>query len=164
MTVIEMRQCVRCGISFRPFDLEQMCCSDLCSAALHGQTSLSVTAPRELPRAFLSERPRSGRRGPVFVGSRFVVFEWQVEQLARMLGPLIDAFDLHEWFFELDARMMRSAEIVPQRDGGQWLQARTLEEAQRRGLPVAQAEPEQPMGKQTSRLAQALKNIKRGFQ
>lgn len=166
MNVVQMRQCVRCGSSFRPFDIEQMCCSELCSTAMHSRSLLPVLADRR-PVPVAPSRPvaapRSGRRGPIFVGSRFVVFEWQVEQLIRMLGPLIDDFDIHEWFFTLDARMANSAEVIPQRDGGQWLQARTLDEAQRRGMPVAAGDQSAVVGKQTSRLAQALANIKRGF-
>jgi hypothetical protein len=163
VTVIEMRLCVRCGASFRPLDFDQMCCSDLCSNALQAVKSLlpARVEPRARPMPARIDNGSRRGRGPIFVGIRFVVFEWQLEQLARLLGPLVDDFDLHEWFFTLDARVSSSHEIIPQRDGGQWLQARTMEEAQRRGLMVASDVPQ--VGKQTSRLAQALANIKRGF-
>lgn len=59
----------------------------------------------------------------------------------RLLGDHTEAFDLHAWFFELDARMAKSPELVPQRDSGKWLQTRTLEEAARRGLAIGSAQP-----------------------
>lgn len=74
---------------------------------------------------------------PVFTGSRFVVFDWQLEDLTRLLGSHTDAFDLHEWFFTLDERCRMSGEVIPQRDGGRWLQDQTLAEARRRNLPIA---------------------------
>lgn len=81
----------------------------------------------------------SGSKHPVFKGQRFVVFDWQLEGLIRLLGAHADGFDLHEWFFTLDTEAMRSGEVVPQRDNGAWLQARTLAEAKRRGFPIAEA-------------------------
>lgn len=163
--VLEMRQCIRCGSMFRPLELAQMCCTEVCSELLQRLPlgPALALAKRVLPQPpqRLPQAPTRGlRRGPVFIGARFVVFEWQIEQLARLLGPLIDNFGLDEWFFDLDARMASSPEIIPQRDGGQWLQAKTLEEAQRRGLYTA---PSDAAGKQTSRLSQALASIKRGF-
>jgi len=74
---------------------------------------------------------------PIFSGQRFAVFEWQLEGLERLLGRHYEAFDLHAWFFDLDAQAVKSQEVIPQRDNGQWLQARTLTEAKRRGLPIA---------------------------
>lgn len=78
---------------------------------------------------------------PFFKGQRFVVFDWQLENLMRLLGPLTEDFDLHEWFFTLDRQVVESREIVPQKDGGKWLEAKTLTEAQRRGLLVTAASP-----------------------
>jgi hypothetical protein len=52
-----------------------------------------------------------------------------------MLGAHTEQFDLHEWFFTLDAKFLKSGEVVPQRDGGKWLQEQTMNEARRRGLP-----------------------------
>jgi len=161
-----MRRCVRCGSSFRPLEIDQLCCSEDCSSTLQGSL-LPAIVPRVLPerREPVRELPKRGSRRPIFVGQRFVVFEWQLDQLARLLGPFFDDFDMHEWFYTLDARSALSPELIPQRDGGQWLQARTLEEAARRGLPVARGEQEASasVGKQTSRLAQAIANIKKGF-
>jgi hypothetical protein len=92
------------------------------------------------------EEPPSDARGkrPIFAGDRLVVFEWMLDDLMRMLGPHVERFDLHEWFFALDKRAVNSGQVIPQRDGGQWLQAQTLAEAKRRGLPIATA----PSGRQ----------------
>ena len=71
---------------------------------------------------------------PVFKGQRFVVFDWQLEDLGRLLGPHINTFDIDSWFFDLDARCLKSGEIIPQRDGGKWLQEQATAEALRRGI------------------------------
>ncbi len=74
---------------------------------------------------------------PIFSCPRFVVFEWQLDDLRRALGPHVEAFDLHEWFFALSAKADEAGLVVPQRDGGKWLMEQTLAEAERRGLAVA---------------------------
>lgn len=79
----------------------------------------------------------SRSKRPIFKGQRFVVFDWMLSDLSRMLGNHADAFDLHAWFYELDQRAVDANVVVPQRDGGKWLQERTHEEALRRGLPIA---------------------------
>lgn len=84
-----------------------------------------------------NKEPTARSKRPIFKGQRFTVFEWQLDDLSRMLGAHVEAFDLHAWFFDLDAQVHRTGEVIPQRDGGAWLQARTLAEATRRGLPVA---------------------------
>lgn len=89
------------------------------------------------------ESPAASSRSkrPIFSGQRFVVHEWQLDDLMRMLGSQVEDFDLHEWFFTLDAQVLKSREIIPQRDGGAWLQAQTLAEVSRRGLTIAVATP-----------------------
>ena len=84
----------------------------------------------------------SKSKRPIFEGQRFTVFEWQLDGLSKMLGGYFEEFDLHTWFFDLDARAERSNQVIPQRDGGAWLQAQTLAEATRRGLPIARPEIE----------------------
>lgn len=106
------------------------------------------------PDGSLAVNGRSKR--PIFTGQRFVVFEWQLEDLTRLLGAHTHAFDLHEWFFALDADVLRTGEVVPQRDGGQWLQARTLAEATRRGMVTA---PAPTLGKQSTRLLSAVSSL-----
>lgn len=76
---------------------------------------------------------------PIFKGSRLVVFEWQFDDLRRMLGPHFDAFDVHEWFYTLDRQIDTQGLVMPPRDGGKWLQSQTEAEARRRGLPIAEA-------------------------
>jgi hypothetical protein len=51
--------------------------------------------------------------------------------------------------------------VIPQRDSA-WLQAQTLHEAQRRGLPIAVTSTPAVAGKQTTRLASALARIRAG--
>lgn len=115
-----------------------------------GREGISEVGGREEVSAARSKRP-------IFSGQRFVVHEWQLDDLMRMLGDHVDGFDLHEWFFALDAQVLKSKEAIPQRDGGAWLQAQTLAEAQRRGIVVA-AGPE-AYGKQTTKLLSAVANL-----
>jgi uncharacterized protein YdaU (DUF1376 family) len=116
-----------------PQSLPPQCSSSSSSSAYVQKTVRTAAA---LPDA------RSKR--PIFQGTRFAVFEWQHDDLCRMLGSHMEAFRLDEWYHDLNATMSRSGEIIPQRDGGAWLQARTLEEAQRRGLPIAAGKPAKP--------------------
>ena len=74
---------------------------------------------------------------PIFSGGRFVVFDFMLDDLRKMLGPHLESFDLHEWFFTLAAKADAAHIVVPQRDGGKWLMEQTMAEAVRRGLPVA---------------------------
>lgn len=83
--------------------------------------------------------PDARSKHPAFRGQKLTVFDWQVEELTRMLDPHGETFDLHEWFFTLDKRCVDRGEIPPERDSGAWLKAQTLTEAQRRGLPLRMA-------------------------
>jgi uncharacterized protein YdaU (DUF1376 family) len=100
---------------------------------------------------------RSNR--PIFRGQRFAVFEWMLDDLRRMLGEHADTFDLHAWFFDLDAKAAASGLVVPQRDGGKWLQESTMAEAIRRGLPVAAPAK---IGKTAGNMAAAARFVARG--
>ena len=101
-------------------------------------SSSSVFGLQSSPSGKSVPPPADARsKRPIFTGQRFKVFEWQLDDLRRMLGPHFDDFDMHEWFFRLDAESERAGIVVPQRDGGAWLQAQTQQEAIRRGLPVA---------------------------
>lgn len=118
-------------------------------------SSLSLSEERDGPSA----APTNGRKKrPVFEGERFVVFDWQVRDLERMLGAHADAFDLTGFFFDLDARHRTSGQVIPPRDGGTWLQGQVLGEARRRGLPIAVTPAD--AGKLTTRLANAVARIK----
>lgn len=96
---------------------------------------------------------------PIFTGQRLTVFEWMLDDCTKTLGPLTDAFNLHAWFFALDAEIVKTAIVIPKRDGGAWFQAALLIEAQRRGLPIAVATP--PPSKRTAQLAHAVATIAR---
>lgn len=74
---------------------------------------------------------------PVFSGERFVVFDWMLEDMIRTLGPHTDKFDLHEWFFSLDAQARTSELVIARAEQWPWLQAALLDEATKRGLPIA---------------------------
>jgi uncharacterized protein YdaU (DUF1376 family) len=97
--------------------------------------------------------PDARSKRPIFKGQRLVVFDWMLDDLARMLGTHTNTFDLHSWFFTLDQQAVDAGTLVPQRDGGRWLQERTLEEAARRGLI--------PAAEHKSKLTQALEKASR---
>jgi hypothetical protein len=97
---------------------------------------------------------------PIFKGQRLVVFEWMLDDLMKLLGPLTEDFGLDAWFSTLDARAAATAFVIPQRDSGAWLQQETLLEAQRRGLPIA-VTVSAPAGKQSTRLLAGVANIER---
>jgi len=97
---------------------------------------------------------------PVFKGSRFVVFEWQLDDLRKMLGSHFDAFDMHQWLSDLDVKVDRANVVVPQRDSGKWLYEQTLDEAIRRGLPVVTTS--HGTGKTAGNAAAIARFIKRG--
>lgn len=78
---------------------------------------------------------------PVFAGERFVVFDWMLEDMMRTLGPHTDNFDLHEWFFTLDATARTSELVIAKSEQWPWLQAALMDEARRRGLPIATVTP-----------------------
>lgn len=103
--------------------------------------------------------PTARSKRPIFAGQRFTAFEWQLDDICRMLGPNVEAFDIHSFFFDLDARAVASNQVIPQRDNGAWLQSQVMAEAQRRGLSIAVAAAP-VIGKQSSRLMAAVANIK----
>jgi hypothetical protein len=111
----------------------------------------------EVPAAALSPRKR-----PIFTGRRLTVFEWQFNDLTKMLEGFLDEFDLHDWFFRLDQRCVDCGEVPPHRDGGAWLKGETLTEAQTRGIPLHRAvSTDKRLGNQTMRLSVAVANIAR---
>ncbi len=83
---------------------------------------------------------------PIFTGQRVTVFEFMLDDCLNVLGDHADTFDLHAWFFALDAAAVRDGVVVPKRDGGAWLQAQLVAEAQRRGLPLRMASTVAPAG------------------
>jgi hypothetical protein len=120
---------------------------------LSDRSSSSSSSSSGTPKA-------AGRQRPIFTGQRLVVFPWQLENLKRMLGPLVDEFNLPEWFATLDAHAAEKRIAIPQRSNGAWLEEQTYLEVQRRGLPIA-VSPSAAAGKQTTRLQLAHANIRR---
>jgi uncharacterized protein YdaU (DUF1376 family) len=100
-------------------------------------SSSSPISNLQSPVSSLQDPPEGRSKRPMFKGQRFVVFEWMYDNLRQMLGPHFEAFDVHAWFYNLDAKAEAANLVVPQRDGGKWLMDQTLAEAIRRGLPVA---------------------------
>jgi hypothetical protein len=122
------------------------------------------SSKREAPSHPIPSHPSGFAGGeskrPLFTGRRLTVFKWQVDKFLGILGPEhAAAFDVHAWFFELDARLVAENAIPPARDGGAWLQSEFVREAQRRGIPVRMmAAP--AVGKGTTRLAAAIATIR----
>ncbi len=107
------------------------------------------------------ERKPNGRSNrPIFSGSRLTVFEFMLDDLAKMLGNYTESFDLHSWFFDLDEQARRAEMVIPQRDGGAWLLAQTLAEAKRRGLSIAISDTKSS-GKLTARMADLIASSRR---
>ncbi len=82
----------------------------------------------------------SRSRRPIFQGQRFVIFDWMLEDLSRILGSHIDDFDVHSWFFDIDARAVKEGLVKAKNDWWPWVQSEIVLEAGRRGLPVGETE------------------------
>lgn len=81
----------------------------------------------------------SGSKRPVYQSDRFVVFEWQLDELSRTLGPHVFDFDLHAFFDDLSQQSRANGLVIPsdREARWKWLQAQVEAEARRRGLPMA---------------------------
>lgn len=77
-----------------------------------------------------------GSKRPIYTSDRFVVFEWMLDDLGRMLGAHLDAFDLHQFFDSLSKQSREQGLVIPKLQVWPWLQAQVLREAKRRGLPI----------------------------
>lgn len=75
---------------------------------------------------------------PIFAGQRFVIFDWMLEDIGRTLGRHLDTFDIHEWFFSLDARAVKDSLVKAKNDWWPWIQQELIAEAQQRGLPTTE--------------------------
>ena len=82
---------------------------------------------------------RSNR--PIYVSERFTVFEWQFDELSKMLGPHFEAFGLDEFFDALGRQATADGLVLLKADRWDWLQSQVLAEVKRRGLPMASAVP-----------------------
>lgn len=119
----------------RMANARQRTSSEVLRGSVKESLNTSVRSERESER---KPAAASGSNHPIFNGNRFVVFEWQLDGLRRLLGDeALEAFDLHRFLDELDQRARLQHVVIPQRDGGQWLQGQVLDEARRRGIPIA---------------------------
>lgn len=120
---------------------------------LHLPSHLPVADCRSHLQVAGGEPPPTARsKRPIFSGQKLTVFEWQLDDCRQTLGQFTDDFDLHEWFFSLDKLAYDSNLVIPKKDGGAWLQAQLIAEAQRRGLPLV---IDVPRNKQITALQQA---------
>jgi hypothetical protein len=78
---------------------------------------------------------------PVYTSDRFAVFEWQFDELSKTLGAHFEAFDIHAFFDDLTQQSRADGLVLARADVWPWLQAKVLDEAKRRGLPMASAAP-----------------------
>lgn len=79
---------------------------------------------------------------PIFQGQRFVVFDWMLEDMGRILGrERLEAFDVSAWFFELDAQIVADNHVIPKTEQWNYIQAALLAEAAKRGLPIVSVPP-----------------------
>lgn len=97
---------------------------------------------------------------PIYQSDRFVVFEWQLDDLSRQLGPHTLNFDLHAFFDGLSQNSRQRGLIIPTngRNGKfwEWLQAQVQAEAERRGMEIASVPFE---SKQTQQLKQSSREF-----
>lgn len=81
--------------------------------------------------------------------------------MRRILGPeQLDKFDVHEWFFTLDARVAKTDITLQRNDVWPWLQSELVKESVKRGMPLMQVSEQPRLGKQTQRLMVALAQLK----
>lgn len=100
------------------------------------QNVLRGVVEKKVPPEKESEEKPDGRsKHPVFKGRSIVVFDWMLAELMAMLGRHTNDFALDEWFYTLDDMALRETVVVNNR--WKWIQAKTLEEARKRGLPMA---------------------------
>lgn len=121
--------------------------------------AVTVRLATPLPFQRGESPPNARSKHPVFKGQRFVVFDWQLDDLMRLLGAHADDFGLDAWFYELDARALQSGAVIPQRDKGVWLQEQTLAEAQRRGLPVMVTTTKQTLTQRMAALVASSRGV-----
>lgn len=103
-------------------------------------TPTLVLGEKANPEVLAAEKRQNGgnngrSRRPIFAGQRFVIFDWMLEDLGRMLGPHFDAFDIHTWLDALDQQANRDRLVKAKADWWPWVQAELIDEAKRRGLP-----------------------------
>ncbi len=130
------------------------------SSSSSSSSSTNVHISNKLTPTLGEENKTNGggpSKRPIYQSDRFVVFEWQLDNLTRSLGEHADAFDLHAWFDTLTQRSREHGLVIPKRCDD-WLQAQTIAEAQRRGLPVATGAA--VLGKRSTQILNMLAKFK----
>jgi len=113
----------------------------------------AAPTPTPTPTPTLSDKPPTARsKRPVYTSDRFAVFEWQLDELSKVLGAHFEDFDLHAFFDALTQRSRADGLVIPKPDVWNWLQAQVIAEAQRRGLPMAQITAAAPTNKRIAGL------------
>jgi hypothetical protein len=104
--------------------------------------SITETVSVPVSRSPKEQESSSRSKRPIYQSDRFVVFEWQLLELERTLGPHYLGFDLHGFFDDLTQRSRASGLVIPgdREERWKWLQAAVEAEARRRGLPMALAD------------------------
>jgi len=108
-------------------------------------TEENGTEPKQNQREFNRREPRVvDRRSkhPVFKGERFVVFDWMLEDLERMLGPYADGFAFDLWFDEMSHKAVKEQAVRKPHEWWPWLQEQLIETARAKGWSVATTGPE----------------------
>lgn len=89
--------------------------------------------PQQMPPQPL-QKPNGRSKHPIFQGQRFVVFDWMLEDIGRILGTHLNDFDIDAWFYTLDARAVKEKAVKAKDAWWPWLQAELVLEASKRGL------------------------------
>lgn len=128
--------------------------------AMLGDSSSSSSSVSNLQSA--KEQKRSSGKRPIYQSDRFAVFEWQLDELSRTLGPHVDDFDLHGFFDDLTQQSRAQGLVIPsdREARWKWLQAQVEREAHRRGLSFAVADDGPVLSKQTQRLMAAMEQLR----
>lgn len=104
------------------------------------------------PVSDLQKKSGGGSKRPIYTSDRFAVFEWQLDELGRVLGPHLNDFDLHAFFDDLSQKSRADGLVIPKEKLWEWLQSQVLSEARRRGLPIATVEQTVPTNKRIAGL------------
>lgn len=109
---------------------------------------------------YVEKKSDRGSRRPIYTSDRFAVFEWQLDELGMMLGAHLCDFDLHSFFDDLTQRSRADGLVIPKQNAWPWLQSQVLAEAERRGLPIAQASSsDASLGKLSTRLVAGIAGL-----
>jgi hypothetical protein len=87
-----------------------------------------------LPAA--ADRAEMRSKRPICRTERFVIFEWQFDDIRQLLGPHLEDFLLDEWFESLSRRIDSDGLVISKNDIPAWVYNETVAEAKRRGLTV----------------------------